>query len=750
MKQIIQNYKTGELELAEVPIPAVKSGGVLVRNLNSLVSAGTEKLMISLAKKSLIGKAKSRPDLVKKVIKKIKSDGLMEAYKQAMGRLDNPMPLGYSCAGEVEKVGKEVDEFKEGDRVACFGSEYASHAEMVWVPKNLTVKIPEAVSYEEASFVGLGAIALHAVRCAEVTLGENVVIIGIGLLGLIAIQLLEASGCNVFVIDFKEDKLKLAREFGAKGTCKPDEDIEARINQFTDGNGADSVIIFASTISNQPIEQASVIARERARIVVPGLVGLEIPRKIFYEKELKLVISRASGPGIYDENYESKGIDYPISYVRWTEKRNMRQFLELVADKKIDLKKLITHRFKIGDALKAYEMIIKEKEPFIGVLLEYGKKEDKEFSSIVKIKEENKKKKSKAPVKIGMIGAGQFAKGTLLPAIKKVKIPYNLIGVATASGHSGKHTAKKFGFNYCTTNYKEILNDKDINLVLITTKHGLHAKFVIESLKAGKDVFVEKPLCLNEQELSEIIKVYNKVNSKLGTQNSDIKNSDSGLKTQDSGQLLAVGFNRRFSPHTKFIKEEFGEIDEPIVVNCRVNAGFIPKDSWVHDPIQGGGRIVGEVCHFVDLIQYFSDSLIEEVYATSISGGIDPILEKDNLVINLKMKNGSVGNIIYVANGDKSFSREKVEIFGKGSVGVINNYKSASFTRNGKTKSRKSYISMDMGYTDEMNALFNAIKNDEKFPISFEENIYTTLTTFRIEDSIREGKPMKINITKER
>jgi predicted dehydrogenase/threonine dehydrogenase-like Zn-dependent dehydrogenase len=723
MKQLLQNYKTGELELAEVPIPAVKSGGVLVRNLNSLVSAGTEKLMINLAKKSLMGKAKSRPDLVQKVIKKIKSDGLIEAYKQAMGRLDNPIPLGYSCAGVVEEVGKGASEFKIGDRVACFGSEYAPHAEIVSVPKNLTVKIPDTISYEEASFVGLGAIALHAVRCAEVNLGENVAIIGLGLLGLIAIQLLEASGGNVFGMDFKEDRLKLAEELGAKGTWKPDEDVEGRINQFTEGNGTDSVIIFASTDSNQPIEQASEIARKRARIVVPGKVGLEIPRKIFYEKELNLVVSRSTGPGVYDEEYESKGIDYPISYVRWTEKRNMKQFLEMVSNKKVNLKKLITHRFKIDEALNAYDMILKEKEPFVGVLLEYGEKSDKKLSSTIKIKKEGKKKESKAVVKIGMIGAGQFTKGTLLPAIRKVKIPYDLIGVATASGHSGKHVAKKFGFQYCTTDYKEILNDKDINLVLITTKHGLHAKFVIESLKAGKDVFVEKPLCLDEQELNEIIKIYNKVGKE---------------------RLLAVGFNRVFSPYTKFIKEQFGETDEPLVINCRVNAGYVPKDSWLNDPEEGGGRIIGEVCHFVDLIQHLSDSLIEEVYALSISGGVNSALEKDNLAINFKMRNGSVGNIIYVANGDKSFSRERVEIFGKGSVGVINNFKSASFTRSSKTKEKKSFITIDRGHTGEMESLFKVVKEGKNFPVSFEEYVNSTLTTFKIEESLKTGKPVKI------
>jgi len=552
-------------------------------------------------------------------------------------------------------------------------------------------------------------------------------------LGLIAVQLLKASGCNVFGIDPKEDKLKLAKELGVDKVAKPDEDISAEINGFTDGNGADSVIIFASTESNQPIEQAAEIARERANIVVPGMVGLDIPRKIFYEKELNLVVSRSTGPGIYDPEYEEKGRDYPISYVRWTERRNMRQFLKLVADGKISLEKLITHHFSINKSIEAYDMIMKGSEPYIGVLLEYETKGIQKLSSKIIIEKKKDERKPKDVVGVGMIGAGQFAKGTLLPAIKKVQVPYNLIGVATASGYSGKHAAKKFGFDYCTSNYKELLEDGSIDLILITTRHGLHAKFVIESLEAGKDVFVEKPLCLNQSELEEIIKVYNSTNS-----------TNSMNPTNPS---IMVGFNRRFSPFTTYIKNLFGHVDEPVVINCRINAGFVPKDSWVYDPEQGGGRIIGEVCHFVDLIQYLSDSQPVRVYAECISGEAGAVMNKDNVVITVKLRNGSVGSISYIASGDKSYPREKVEIFGKGSVGVINNFKSASFTRNGKTKKKKSYMSMDIGHTDEMDALFNAVKKGKEFPVSFEEYVYTTLTTFRIEDSIREGKPMKIDIS---
>ena len=729
MKQVIQNYRTGELGLMEVPVPAVKSGGVLVRNINSLVSAGTEKLMIDLAKKSIIGKARARPDLVKKVINKIKSDGLMEAYRQAMGRLDTPVPLGYSCAGEVEQVGKDAGEFQKGDRVACFGSGYASHAEMVYVPKNLAVKIPDDVSYEEAAFVALGAIALHAVRCADVSLGERVAVIGLGLLGLLTIQLLSASGCNVFGIDLMEDKIELAKQLGAKEGIKSNENTVEQIDSFTDGNGVDSVIIFASTESNQPIEQAAEIARERANIVVPGMVGLDIPRNVFYEKELNLVVSRSTGPGIYDPDYEEKGQDYPISYVRWTEKRNMRQFLELVADGKVKLDKLITHRFSIDQATEAYKVIMENTEPYIGVLLEYDTNADRaedmdlRLRSKVVIEKRKSKRKAKDEVGVGLIGAGQYAKSELLPAIRKVDIPFKLIGVATASGSSGKHAAEKFGFDYCTTDYTELLNDENIDVVLIATRHNLHALMIIEALKVGKDVFVEKPLAMNEDELIKLI---------------------SAVK-ENQGQVM-VGFNRRFSPFTTYAKELFGPINEPVVINCRVNAGYVPKDSWVHDPKQGGGRIIGEVCHFVDLIQYLSDSLPKSVYAECISGSNEAIPDEDNVVITIKLRNGSVGSIIYVASGDKSYPREKVEVFGKGSVALINNFKSMSFIKDGKTKKKRSYLGIDRGHKDEVNVLLKAIKGGKDFPVDFEEYVYTTLATFKIVESISEDKSMKVDI----
>jgi len=726
MKQLIQNYKTGELKLTDVPAPIVKSGGILVRNINSLVSVGTEKLMIDLAKKSLLGKAKARPDLVKQVINKVKTDGLLETYKASMSRLDDPVPLGYSCAGKVMEIGNGVDEFRVGDKVACFGSGYASHSEVVFIPKNLCVKIPENVDFESAAFVGLGAVALHGVRMAEVRLGDNIVIIGLGLLGLIAVQLVKASGGNVLGVDIDKEKVSLALKLGAdEVVVSGKENVVSKVEKFSKGYGADAVIILASTNSNQPIELAAEIARERAKIVVPGMVKLDLPRKIFYEKELQFVISRSTGPGMYDYMYEEKGIDYPISYVRWTEKRNMQEFLELLGKGKVRLNDFITHHFNIEDAEKAYQMIIEESktsEKYIGVLLSYN--EDKNLSEKIDLKKDVSVKTGKAveksKINIGMIGAGLFAKTTLLPLFKKYPF-VNLYGIATASGSSGRHAGDKFGFDYCTSKYENLLDDEKIDCIIISTRHNLHAKLVIDSLKKGKDVFVEKPLALTYDGLKGIIKVWK----------------------ENKGKLM-VGFNRRFSPFSVKVKEWLGEDCSPMVINCRVNAGFVPKDSWVQDLGEGGGRIVGEVCHFIDLIQYFTGSLPVKVFAETISGEKGKYLNEDNLVINIKMKNGSVAGITYVANGDKSFPRERIEIFGGGKVCVIDDFKSITFICSGKKKGMKKY-GIDRGYYNEFEVFFSAVKNDKQMPVDFEEYIFTTMTTFGIMESIKTGLPVNID-----
>jgi len=718
MKQVVLNYKTRKLELLDVPSPVVKPGGVLVKNINSLISVGTEKLVINLAKKSLLEKAKSRPDLVKKVINKLKQEGLSETYRQTMTRLEESVPLGYSSAGEIIEVGQGIEEFQVGDRVACAGHKFASHAEIIFVPKNLFVKIPKNVSFEEAAFVNLGAIALHGVRMGRPTLGEKAVIIGLGLLGQIAVQILKASGCQVFGTDISEKKTNLAKQLGADEVAVTgQEDIVKRVKSFTNGVGADIVYIFASTYSNQPIELAGEIAREKGRVVIVGEISIKIPRKIYYEKELDVVVSRSSGPGIYDPFYEKKGIDYPISYVRWTLRRNLEEFLRLIGDGKIKLAPFITHRFKIEDALRAYEMLLSGKEECIGVLLEY----EKEKKETPKIEFEAKKKIEKEKINLGFIGVGLHSKGVLLPILKKIK-DINLLGVADIQGIEAQQVAKKFGFQYCTTDYKKILEDKNINTVMIATPHNLHAKMLIESLVAEKDIFLEKPLALNVEELKEIIKYYKQKPSRVMT-----------------------GFNRRFSPFSLSIRKWFDWYDGPFIINCQVNFGFVPKDHWVHDPNIGGGLVIGEVCHFVDLIQFLTNSLPSEVYAQTISGNIGEHIPGDNVIINLRMENGSVASIIYTASGTKSYPREMIEIFGGGAVGVINNFRSASYFQDGKSEEKKTF-NIDKGHQNELIIFFDSIQKGKETPVKFKDYLFTTLTTFKIMESIQTSSPQKINL----
>jgi len=747
MKQLIQNYKTGELQLIELPSPVIKKDFVLVRNVASLISVGTESYMIEMAKQSLLGKAKARPDLVKQVIAKLKAEGLIETYKTVMSRLDTPVPLGYSCSGIVMDVGEGVEEIKKGMLVACAGSGYASHAEIVCVPQNLCVKIPDNVDFECASFVALGGIALEAIRLANSTVGDKVAVIGLGLLGQITVQLLKSAGCHVFGMDISEEKVQMAIENGAEtGAVSGKEDVINSARNFAP-QGFDSVIIMAATKSNEPIELAAEIARERGKIVACGLISLEIPRKIFFEKELEFAVSRAWGAGIFDPAYIEKNIDYPYAYARWTARRNMEEFLWQVAKGNVNVKKLITHRFKIEDALKAYEMILKRKEPYIGVILQYTeiRNEKLEIEKKIALKEEKIEETNyqltiaHRQVCVGMIGAGLFATGTILPILKKMK-DVRLKTVATATGIKGQHAARKFGFENFTTDYKEILNDKDIDLIFIMTRHNSHAKFVSEALKAGKHIFVEKPLCISEKQLNQIITTYSGIrNWRIEDRKLKVENGNKKLEIP----VLMVGFNRRFSPFSTWLKEKFKGINEPLSVHITCNAGYVLHNHWVHDPEVGGGRIIGELCHFVDLIQFFTDSLPERVYAEYLESNAYKM--SDNVGVNIKMKDGSIGQILYVASGDKRYPREKVEVFGGGTVGIIDNFKKAFFTQRGRTKKKKYWLGIDRGHKKEMEILISSIKKGNQ-PVSIEEYIYTTLATFSIEKSLRERKPVNISI----
>jgi predicted dehydrogenase/threonine dehydrogenase-like Zn-dependent dehydrogenase len=747
MKQLLQNYKTGRLQIQEVPASPAGSYRVVVRTFASLVSVGTEKSMLELARKSLLGKAMARPDLVRQVIAKAQAEGILEAWRQAMGRLDAPVPLGYSSAGVVIDVGPGVQGFAVGDRVACAGSGYAGHAEVVSVPVNLCVKIPEGVDFESAAFVALGGIALEAVRMARVSLGETVVVIGLGLLGQIAVQLLNAAGCHVIGMDIHPRKAEMALQHGAEAVATDYSVLSALCRQRTGHQGADAVIILAATPSNEPLERAAELCRERGRIVAAGLVGLQIPRKPFYDKELELVVSRAWGPGLYDPHYTEKGLDYPLAYARWTAKRNMEEFLAQLAKGAVRVDHLITHRFPFDRAPEAYELILEGKEPYIGVLLTYEREPDLSLTVVVKRNQRGQRGQESqrgqissapsvpsalsGPLGVGLIGAGQFAAGTLLPILKGLK-GLRFRGVATATGLSARHVADKFGFEYCTTDYHEILKDPEIALVFILTRHGVHAPLVAEALRAGKHVFVEKPLALNPEQLRELVRAYK------GPEGPD----GPSVSSVPSGSLLMVGFNRRFSPFAKWLKDRFADIPEPLAVHCTVNAGPVPPDHWVHDPEQGGGRIIGEVCHFVDLIQYLTGSLPVRVYAETLtSRGYKP---SDNVVITLKMANGAIGSITYVAGGDKRYPRERVEVFGGGAVGVIENFKAATFIRGGRKMRIRNWLSVDRGHRGEVEALLSAIRAGGPAPVAFEEYVYTTLATFAIEESLRKGTPVRI------
>jgi len=713
MKQLIQNFKTGALYVDDVPLPSLSSGMVLVENKFSLISAGTERNTVSVGKASLLGKAKQRPDLVKQVIMNIKKEGLIATLNKVSTKLDSLKALGYSSAGVVLASMDTNGHFKPGDRVACAGQDYASHAEVVSVPQNLVVKIPDNVSFEEASFTTLGAIALQGVRQANPTLGENICVIGLGLLGQLTCQILRANGCNVFGIDVSQDMVDFTNNQNiAKAINRKNNTLKSVAENFTNGYGFDKVIITAAASTNDPIVLATEILRQKGIIVLVGAVPIEIPREPdFYKKELEFKISTSYGPGRYDVSYEEEGHDYPYGYVRWTEKRNMEAFLKLVSNGSLNLKPLISHIFDITEAEKAYEFVLgKTNEKYIGILLKYSENENKTIN-LVNI--------STPPVKeinIGFIGAGSFAQSYLIPTSKEYG---SLDTVITRTGINAKNVALKFGFSKAGTDPTEIFNDEAINTVFIATQHNTHAKFVLEAIQAKKNIFVEKPLALNIDELTEIISHY---------------------KTFD--KLLMVGFNRRFAPLSLKIKDEFKDINEPLIMNFRINAGFIPKDHWIQTE-SGGGRIIGEICHFIDLMQFFSESFPTQLYANCIDSTNNKIKNDDNIIINIKFANGSIGVITYIANGDKSMPKERFEISAGSKICVLNDFKFAEIYYNNKIEKIKL---AGKGHNEELKSFFEAIKNGTESPISFNSICYTTLSTFKIIDSLKTGLPQVIEL----
>ena len=715
MKQVLQYAGTGDVEVVEVPAPKLLPACALVRLAASVVSAGTERASSEFARKNLLRKAHARPDLVRDVIGKVRRDGFASAFAAVRSRLDQPVALGYSSAGTVVEVGEGVTDVGVGDRVACAGAGYAVHAEFACIPRLLLTKIPASnVTFQNAAFATMGAVALHGVRTADAKLGDVIAVVGLGLLGQLTVQILKAAGCRVLGMDVVAERVALACRLGADASSTSPSEFRDLCLQQSGGRGVDAILITAQTSTSDPVNFAAEIARDRAVVVAVGAVGMDIQRKLFYEKELDFRMSRSYGPGRYDSAYEQKGIDYPIGYVRWTETRNMDAFLRLLADRKLDTEALVTHRFAIERAHCAYDLISgRTGQPFLGVLITYP--QDSDEKRVVELV-----KKSVIPagiavksLSIGLLGAGGFAMSTLLPALKKVD-GLNLVGVCSATGSHARHAAAKFGFRYCATDEESILNDAAIATVVIATRHHLHASQVIAALQAGKHVFCEKPLCLREEELLAIIRTYK--NERLRTK-----------------PLLMIGFNRRFAPLAQRMKAFLRQVHEPLALHYRVNAGFIAADDWVNDSSQGGGRILGEVCHFVDFLSFLIGAPPVKVETRSLTN--PGKYSADNVVISLHFPEGSQGTVTYVANGDSSYSKERVEVFGGGAVAALEDFRRLELVRHGRKQIFRSLLHQDKGHCAEWQAFAKAIRTSEEAPIPFDDIVATTLATLRAGES---------------
>ena len=715
MKQLLQNMRDGKATVEDVPVPTPRAGMALVKTEASLVSAGTERMVVEFAEKTLVGKARSRPDLVRQVIDKAKREGLLATAQAAFDRLDQPMALGYSSAGTIVELGENMRGFKVGQRVACAGGGYAVHAEYAIVPRNLITPLPETVDFESAAFTTLGAIALHGFRLAEPQLGETVAVIGMGLLGLLTGQIAAAAGCRVLGVDIDPKRVALASSLGLH-TWQRDQ-VGDYAQTFTANRGFDMVIICADTSSNDPVELAGQIARDRGRVVATGAVGLDFSRKLYYEKEISFINSRSYGPGRYDASYEEGGKDYPIGYVRWTEGRNFEAIVDLLANDKLKVEPLITHRFPIEQATEAYDVITgKKKKPFLGVLLTYENAKEDLRSARIEYRTPTAPRTSQ--VALGVLGAGLFANATLLPAIKGNK-HVKMVGIASAGGLHAQHAAKKFGFAYAASSDDEILNDPNINTVAILTRHDTHADLVLKALGAGKHVFVEKPLALNSDQLSAI----------------------SQQLLASSSSLLTVGFNRRFASLARQLAKFLRVRSEALYAHYRVNAGYIPLNHWTHDPEQGGGRIIGEGCHFIDFVTFLVGAAPVSVSAVAMpdSGKY----REDNVSMTFTFLDGSVGIVDYLANGDKSFPKERVEVFCGGKIAVLDDFRSLEMVHDGHRKTVKG--AQDKGWKDEWVHFANDIREGGEPPIPYEQLISVTKASFAAVESLRSsGKKIEL------
>ncbi len=717
MKQVIQSRRTGKLALKDVPEPKVKAGHVLVKNRASLISAGTERMVIEFAKKSLAGKAKARPDLVKKVLEKAKRDGLKATFQTVMTRLDEPLPLGYSAAGEVVAVGAGLEGiYHVGQRVAMAGAGIANHAELNVVPRNLVAPVPQGVSDEEAAFGTLGAIALHAVRNAEPRLGDVVAVLGMGLVGQLAAQLLSLSGARVVALDYDPARLSLAQDLGAEAVINlGTSDAVQMVSGLTGGRGCDAILIAAATVSNEPFITAAEMARDRARVVMVGMTGTEFPYAEFMKKELNILISRSYGPGRYDADFESRNVKYPEGWVRWTETENLAECLRLMAPNlkaRLDVVPLISHRMDFAQTEDAYKMITSGNEPHLGVILSYPEIQSERTSS----SNFPTPKKASGKCVLGVIGAGNFAKSVLLPELQK-NTDVTLHTLATQRGATAEHGRETFGFLNATADSDTVFSNPDINAVLIATRHDSHAALTARALKCGKSVLVEKPLALDLESLNQVIAARNATET----------------------AFFQVGFNRRFAPMAVKLKQAFSDLNGPKVMNFRINAGAIPGDHWVQSSDEGGGRILGEVCHFIDFARFLSGTSITSVRAQA-AGGESSLC--DDVTLSMQFADGSLATILYTAQGDMAAGKERYEIFAGGRNGLIDDFRQLRISGAGRNIAEKT--ATDKGFRVALSAFVESVTNDAAPAIDENELIESSAATIATLESLRQGKQIDI------
>lgn len=722
MKQVVQNFRTGELTVEELPPPALRQNGVLVQTAYSLISAGTERSIVETAQSSLIGKARSRPDLVRQVLDTLRREGLRATYEKVQSRLNQVKALGYSAAGTVIAVGEQVRDLSVGDRVACAGAGYASHAEVLFVPQNLCSRLPADAPFEAACYATVGAIALHGIRQSEARLGEAVAVIGLGLLGQLTVQMLKAAGCRVLGIDIDPAACELAKLSGADFVATGFEEARRAAARLTAGRGADAILITASTKSDDPVELACELARDRARVVAVGMIGMNLPRNAYYLKELELRLSRSYGPGRYDPEYEEKGNDYPIGYVRWTERRNMEAFLQLVAEGRVKTELLTTHRFAVENAEQAYALITgKGSERYCGIVLEYPQAATATAAALRLANSSPPKRAASDELAVSFIGAGNFARGVLLPLVKRAG-KVRLASVATATGISAKNTASQFGFAAATTDVESVIESAESACVFIATRHDSHARLAAAALRRGKAVFVEKPLATDEDDLRAVAQA-----------------------AQETGNLLFVGYNRRFAPLAVDLKRHFANRAGALTILYRVNAGQLPPEHWTHDATEGGGRIIGEVCHFVDFAQFLTDALPVQVSAAAVPQSKRAGFVDDSVTISLLLADGSVASIVYTASGNQQVAKERCEIFGDQSVAVLDDFRNAEIIT-GTKRQKLGGGAQDKGHAAEIAAFLAAARGSQPAPISLPSLVATSLTCLKVVESARSGEAARIDL----